>query len=343
MTVAEERGTDPETTSEPGGAHVGRRLLVLVLVAGLIAALVLALPGLGEVRSAFRDVSPGWIALVALLELCSVTAYVLALRPTFSARIPWPLAARIGFAEQGTNVLVPTGGAGGLALGAWALKRAGMASKRIARRSVSFFVLTSGANFLTAIVFGVALAVGVLRTDRGLQYTLGPAFAALLVLGVVVVLARTLPHQDEVEELGDDAGRLQKVAKLGGGALGDGFRDAGLLLRRHPPALIVGAVGYMAFDAAALWTAFVALGDTPEASTFMLAYVLGQLGGLIPIPGGLGGTDGGLVGALVLFGTPVAAATAAVLGYRLFQLLIPAILGAVSLVALRRDAGALTE
>ncbi len=336
---------EPERTeaTSPGGARIGRRLLVLAGAALLIGLLVFSLPGLGEVRSAFSDVSPGWLVLVAALELCSCTAYVLALRPTFSSSLPWGLAARIGFAEQGTNVLVPTGGAGGLALGAWALKRAGMSAKRIARRSVSFFVLTSGANFSTAILFGVALSVGLLRTDRGLGYTLGPAVAAALVLGLVVLLGRTLPHQDEVEELDEDAGRLQKVAKLGGGALGDGFRDAGLLLRRHPPALIAGAVGYMAFDAAALWTAFVALGQTPEASTFMLAYVLGQLGGLIPIPGGLGGTDGGLVGALVLFGSPVAVATAAVLGYRLFQLMIPAVLGTISLIALRRDAGALRE
>ncbi len=339
--LAPERpGTDD--AHGPGDTRLGRRLLVLGAVAVLIAALVVALPGLGQVRTAFRDVKPGWLAVVAVLELASVSAYVVCFRPTFCRRLPWGLSTRIALAEQGTNVLVPTGGAGGLALGAWALKRAGMSTERIARRSVSFFVLTSGVNFVTAILVGVALAVGLLDTDRGLQYTLGPAFLAAAVLGFVLVLGRVLPHQDEAQEVGRDAGRLKRLAALSGGALGDGFRDAGSLLKAGRIGVIGGAVGYMAFDAAALWVSFKALGGSPDGQTFMLAYVLGQLGGLIPLPGGLGGTDGGLVGALALFGTPVAVGTAAVLGYRLFQLAFPALLGAISLVGLRRDPGEIT-
>lgn len=332
----------PDDARGPGATHLGRRLGLLALVVAAIAALVFALPGLGQVRNAFSDVRPGWLVAVAALELCSCSAYVVAFRPAFCRRLPWGLSARIGFAEQATNVLVPTGGAGGLALGAWALRRAGMSQDRIARRSVAFFVLTSGVNFVTAIVVGVGLAVGVLATDRGLAWTLGPALAAALVLGTVGVLGRVLPHQREARQAAEGAGRLGRLARLGGGALGDGFRDAGELLRGGRPALLLGSIGYMAFDAAALWLAFHALGGDPAGSTFMLAYVLGQLGGLIPLPGGLGGTDGGLVGALALYGTPVAAATAAVLGYRLFQLLIPAILGAGSLVSLRRDPGTIS-
>lgn len=329
----------PATEGGPGGAHLVRRLLVLAGVVAVVAALVLALPGLGAVRRAFADLAPGGIAVVAALELGSCLAYVVAFRPTFCRNLPWGLSARIGFAEQGTNVLVPTGGAGGLALGAWALRRAGMSGERIARRSVAFFVLTSGVNFVTAILVGLGLAAGLLSTERGLLYTLGPAAAAALVLGVVVTLARVLPHQGEAGEARADAGRLRRLAARGGGALGDGFRDVWTLLKTRNPALLLGAVGYMALDAAALWAAFRALGTTPDASTFMLAYVLGQLGGLIPLPGGLGGTDGGLVGALVLYGTPVAAAAAAVLGYRLFQLAIPAVLGALALGSLRKDPG----
>lgn len=326
----------------PGTTHLGRRLGVLALVLVLVATLVFALPGLGDVRRAFSDVRPGWLTVVFLLELGSCSAYVVAFRPTFCRQLPWGLSARIGFAEQGTNVLVPTGGAGGLAVGAWALRRAGMSPERIARRSVAFFVLTSAANFAVAIIVGGLLAIGVLDTDRGLAWTLGPAVAAALVFAGVVELARVLPHQRDAARTAAGTGRVARLTKLSGGALGDGLRDAGELLKAGRPALLLGAVGYMALDAAALWAAFQALGGSPEADTFLLAYVLGQLGGLIPLPGGLGGTDGGLVGALALYGTPVAAATAAVLGYRLFQLLLPAILGAVSLVSLRRDPGDIT-
>ena len=50
--------------------------------------------------------------------------------------------------EQAANVLLPTGGAGGLALGAWALRRVGMPAERIGRRTVAFFLVTSSVNFI---------------------------------------------------------------------------------------------------------------------------------------------------------------------------------------------------
>jgi uncharacterized membrane protein YbhN (UPF0104 family) len=343
-TAPDPRVSAPRDRGEdgPGSTRLGPRLLALAAVVVAVGALISALPGLDDVRRSFRDVRPGWLAVTVLLELGSCSAYVVAFRPTFCRSLPWGLSARIAFAEQGTNVLVPTGGAGGLALGAWALRRAGMSAERIARRSVSFFVLTSGVNFATAIIVGLALATGVLAADLGLVYTLGPALAAAFVLAVVATLGRVLPHQDDAT--GDSApdGRVRRLLARGGGALGDGVRDAGALLRDGRPALVLGAVGYMALDAAALWAAFQALGGSPAGATFMLAYVLGQLGGLIPLPGGIGGTDGGLIGALVLYGTPVASATAAVLGYRLFQLMIPAVFGALALVSLRKHPGDIT-
>jgi hypothetical protein len=67
-----------------------------------------------------------------------------------------------------------------------------------------------------------------------------------------------------------------------------------------------------------------------------MAYVLGQLGGLIPLPGGVGGADGGLIAALALYGTPLGTAAAAVLAYRAFQLGLPALLGALAVVRLPR-------
>jgi uncharacterized protein (TIRG00374 family) len=92
----------------------------------------------------------------------------------------------------------------------------------------------------------------------------------------------------------------------------------------------------MAFDVAALAAAFAAFGTTLPLAAFVFAYVVGQLGGLIPVPGGIGGTDGGLIGALVLFGSPVSQAAAAVLAYRAVQLGIPAVLGSIAFVQLRR-------
>jgi uncharacterized membrane protein YbhN (UPF0104 family) len=85
-----------------------------------------------------------------------------------------------------------------------------------------------------------------------------------------------------------------------------------------------------------LTAAFHAFGHSPALGDFLMAYVLGQLGGLVPLPGGVGGTDGGLVAALALYGTPLATATAAVLAYRAFQLGVPALAGTIAFARLRR-------
>ncbi len=101
--------------------------------------------------------------------------------------------------------------------------------------------------------------------------------------------------------------------------------------------MVLGAIGYMAFDVIALAVMFTALGGgAPELGVFVLAYTVGQLGGLVPLPGGVGGTDGGLIAAFALLGTPVGVAAAAVLAYRAFQLGVPAILGLAAFASLRR-------
>ena len=314
-----------------------RRLaLRLSLVAGVIAALAFAvtsMPGLGDVRDRLADASPGWLAAAAALQLASCLAFVAAFRGVFCHRLPWRMSYEVGMAAQGTNVLLPSGGAGGLALAAWALKRAGMPADRLARRTIAFYVLTSSVNFLTAVVAGLALAIG----GGALLWTAGPAVAAALVIGLVLALPRLLTRPRE--------GRAGRVLVALSGGIGDAVR----LARAGHPLILAGAIGFMAFDLLALGAAFTAIGALPPIGVLALAYVVGQLGGLIPLPGGIGGADGGLIAALVLYGTPLGAAAAAVLAYRAFQLGLPALLGALAVARLPRvlerapDVGALCE
>jgi len=108
------------------------------------------------------------------------------------------------------------------------------------------------------------------------------------------------------------------------------------VLRRGDRLLIAGAVTYYAFDVAALGAAFQAFGGgAPPVAEFVLAYTIGHAGALLPTPGGVGGTEGGLIGMMVVYGAPVDVATAAVLAYRVFQLGLPAILGALSMLRIR--------
>ena len=67
-----------------------------------------------------------------------------------------------------------------------------------------------------------------------------------------------------------------------------------------------------------------------------MAYLLGQLGGLLPIPGGIGGIDGGLIGTFVVFGVAAAPTAAAVLAYRLILFWLPLLAGTVAFNGLRK-------
>jgi uncharacterized membrane protein YbhN (UPF0104 family) len=200
-----------------------------------------------------------------------------------------------------------------------------MSSGHIARRSVAFFLITSSTNFFVAILAGIALGVGILPGSSNIALAAIPAGGALLVIGAVLLLARLLPEGSRTD------GKVRKAAAT----VAEGVRDAGFLIRSGRPSVIGGAIGYLAFDIASLFAAFHAFGHAPQAGDFLLAYVVGQLGGLIPLPGGIGGSDGGLVAALALYGTPLASATAAVLAYRAFQLGLPALTGTVAFGRLR--------
>ena len=305
---------------------------VAAVIAVLVAVVVLA-PGLGDVRDRLRDASPGWLVAAVVFEVLSSLSYVLIFRPVFCSAMAWRSAIEIGLTEVGAGSVIPASGAGGVALGAWILSRAGMPARVIARRSVAFLLLKSSVNFVAVVVVGVLVFAHVLGPSQPVTLTLVPAGLAALTIAAVALLPR-LPDAGPPPP---DAGRLRRAWTATRETLIRGTSEAGVLLRRSGPALWVGVVGYWAWDNLTLWAAFRAVGPAPGASVILLGYLIGQLGGLLPIPGGIGGIDGGLIGTLVVYGAPVAEVTAAVLAYRVILFWIPLILGAAAFLALRRD------
>jgi uncharacterized protein (TIRG00374 family) len=67
-----------------------------------------------------------------------------------------------------------------------------------------------------------------------------------------------------------------------------------------------------------------------------MAYFVGTLGNLLPLPGGLGGVEGGMIGVFAAFGVDFNLAVVAVLSYRGISFWLPTLPGAIAYFQLRR-------
>jgi len=154
----------------------------------------------------------------------------------------------------------------------------------------------------------------------------------VLVVAVPVLLK---PEGDSHGSHEEKPGRLVSAVRFARYSLSLGVRDGLSLLRARSVGVLGGSFGLMAFDMAVLWATCRAVGFAPPFGILVLAYLIGQLGGNIPIPGGIGGIDAGLIGVFVLYHQPLAVTTAAVLLYHAIALWVPALLGSVAFVQLR--------
>lgn len=334
---------DAMTTAAPmpdelSPRHLRSRLLQLGALIAVVVAVVLASPGLGSLRDRLAHAHPLWLVLAVALELLSALSYVVIFRAVFCPRMGWQTSYQIGMAEQAANSLLPAGGAGGLALGAWALRRGGMPTEHIARRTVAFFLLTSLANVGTLAVFAVLFAAGALGREDHQWVTYGFGIASVGAIAATLAVPR-LTDRRAAAPRGDvaDLRRVRTAARRVLGALRDGVSDSLALVRARQAGVLSGSMGYMAFDIAVLWACYRAFGHSPSFGVLVVAYVIGQLGGLLPIPGGIGGTEGGLIGTFALYHAPLATTAVAVLAYRTIQLWLPALLGSLAFVQLRRS------
>ena len=336
--LAQVAADDLEIPEQLSGRRLRSRLLFGAGLVLVVVAIVVLLPGLDGLRARLSHAQPGWLLLGVVLKVLSGLGYVAVFRMVFCRRMTWRVSCQIGMSELGANALFPTGGAGGLALGAWALKRGGMPGSEIARRTVAFFLLTSVPNVVGVVIVGLGLATLVLPGETNLALTLLPAvIAALSIVGALLVgrAAAGLHLRRQLSEEGESSRRSRALLKTLV-AIADGVNEAVALLREGNAWLISGLVAYLVFDLMVLWATFHAFGSAPPLAIVWIAYLIGELGGLIPVPGGIGGIDAGLVGTFVLYGVSITSAASAVLAYRAIALWVPALLGAVAFVLLRR-------
>ena len=323
-----------ELPSEFQAKSLRHRAVQAIVALAVFGAVVLFAPGLGEVRDRLAEASLGWLGLAAGLEGLSFASYVVMFGPIFCAGLGWRRAWEIGGSELAMGSLVPASGAGGLALGAWVLHRGGMDGDRIARRSVAFFLIKSGVNFVAVAVIGTVLALGLIGPDLSLWLTAVPA--ALATLAIVAVASLPRLGSGPRPFPGPDASRAERLLSATRRAVVRGVAEARGILRSADRRVLTGSFGYWFFDNAVLWATFHAFGMSPPITVILMGYLIGQLGGLLPIPGGIGGIDLGLIGVLIAYGADAAGTAAAVFAYHVILFWLPLVVGGVAFAMLRR-------
>jgi hypothetical protein len=85
-----------------------------------------------------------------------------------------------------------------------------------------------------------------------------------------------------------------------------------------------------------LVAAFHAVHGSAPIGVIVLAYLLGQLGTTLPLPGGVGGVEPIMLGVLTASGVGVGVGAAAIVLYRLVSLGLQTVAGAIAVAALAR-------
>jgi uncharacterized protein (TIRG00374 family) len=307
-------------------------IISLAIFFALVAALLLAVPGLRSAADLISHANPAWVAAAVGLEVLSCAGYVVLFGLVFGM-LDRRLSSRLSLAELAVNSVVSVSGLAGIALGAWVLRTRGISVQRIAKRSVLIFLLTSAVNVLAVLAIGLPMWFGLLPGSRNPLLTLLPAAAALVT--IVGTLGLAVWARRATERIGRQRGRA--VVALT--ALSGGVADALRLIREHDWRLL-GAVAYWAFDNLTLFACLAAFGSTPSVWAVAMAYLVGMLANALPVPGGLVAVEGGLVGMLLLFGVrPASLVLAAVVIYRAISLWVPAVIGSVAFLGLRHEIG----
>jgi putative heme transporter len=310
-----------------------------------VAFLYFVLPKLAGVGTTVHRIERGdswWIAIGVFLELLSFAGYVVLFRAVFvreRSPIGWRESYQVTMAGLAATRLFAAAGVGGVALTAWALRRSGMESRLVACRMVAFMVLLYVIYAGSLLLDGIGLGTGLFPGGGSFAITIVPAIVATVLFGVAGAMA-LLPGDVE-RRLARWAAGSGRVAHWMARAVtapalaARGVRTAIELIRSRDVGLL-GAVAWWGFDICVLWAMFHAFGSPPPFTVIWMAYFVGTLGNLLPLPGGLGGVEGGMIGAFAAFGVDFNLSVLAVLSYRGISFWLPTLPGGVAYFQLRR-------
>jgi uncharacterized protein (TIRG00374 family) len=343
--VDEEDGEEDEPSFFADPKRLAQTGIVVLLLVGAIYVLLPKIVGIQGAVAKLGDATPGWIAVALLFNVLAFFSYVALFRGVVGERVvhlEWRESYQITMAGLAATRLFSAGGAGGIVLTYWALRKAGMPRRQTACRMVAFLVLLYAVYLVALLVFGVLLRTGVLHGSAPVGLTIVPAAIAG---ALIVALGLTALIPDDVDRrlAGFSQGyRYRRIAQRVATApatLASGTRTA-IDFVRNPSRgglALLGAAGFWASNIGILWAAFHAYGVHVPFGVVVMGFFVGMVANLFPFaPGGVGAVDAGLIGTFVLFDVPGSAVFAAVLTYRLIAFWLPIPPGIVAFVQLRK-------
>ena len=327
----------------------GALLFVLLIVA--IYIVFPKLVGLNDALGRLDDAAWYWIAVAVAFNVAAFAAYVALFRGVLGGtsrgtdevrdRLDVRASYQITMAGLAATRIFSAGGAGGIALTYWALRKAGMPRRRSACRMVAFLVLMYSVYTGALVLFGILLTTGVFSGHAPAGGTIVPAAVSGVVIGIFLLIA-LIPRDVERRIAGFAEGYrhmrfLTRLAK-GPATVATGVRTA-IDYVRHPETgtlALTGAVGFWAAQIGVLWASFEAFGGHVPFGVLVQGFFIGMAANLIPSPaGGVGSVDAGMIGAFVLFDIHTSIVFPAVLFYRVIAFWLPIPPGIVAFVQLR--------
>jgi uncharacterized protein (TIRG00374 family) len=312
------------------------------LIFGFVYYVIPQITGLGPTLRRLRTGNAWWFALGVCVEGLSIAGEVVLLRGVFSrspGRIGWRSSYQITMAGGVAAKVLVAAGSGGVALTVWALRASGLAEGDVATGMVSYEILNYAVYMAALAIAGFGLWLGVFAGRAPVALTLIPAIFGT---GVIATAVSMMFVEASVERYlvgradrsSGRRGRWWRRAATLPQALKSGLTAALMMVRRRDRSLW-GVIAAWGFDIAALWASFLAFGHAPPAAVLVMGYYVGTLANTLPLPGGIGGVEGGMIGSFLAFGMSAPVTVLAVLSYRTISYWLPTVPGAIAYVQLR--------
>jgi uncharacterized protein (TIRG00374 family) len=340
---------DAEEAQEPRFLEDPRRLAQTALfVVLIIAAIYFLFPKIVGIENGVKKLTKGdpvWLAVALAFGLAMFGSYVALFRGVVGQRVrlTWEESYEITMGGLAATRLFSAGGAGGIVLTYWALRKAGMPRKESAARMIAFLVLLYAVYMLTLVIDGILLRTGVFSGPAPPGLTIVPAAIAGGVIIAFLLLALVpgdLERRFSEASQENFSGRVLRRLATVPSTAAVGVREA-LAFVREPSRgglAVLGAIGFWAAQIGILWASFKAFDVSVPLAVVVQGFFVGMFANLLPLPGGVGGVDAGLIGTFALFDLPgVSGGTlfAAVLTYRLIAFWLPLLPGIVAFFQLR--------